>query len=315
VADLCDGVTTACPATDAVKEAGVACGAGVDLCHPGRVCSGSGAQCPALPVDAGPACAHDNVCVDGVCDPATGCTYPFNQLLGHALVSGGIPGAKVNWDLTPLTGSVGNGSYTTCAMGPNPGATPPRCIAEVDAALASVNTTHDDVTHTLHITGTMPMRVQDMVVDYVVLNLSASFEAVLTGNAACPGQNQTFVQIPVDVIVNLSDPDGGPVGVMQLVNDQAVRTLLSNNLTFCGGVVAAIVNLLKPQLALQLYEAFLTVLQKNVNEQLCALPTSPGGCPAGSTASDGGLCLRPDMNCASAHHLESAQPGAPACLP
>src|SRR5262249_52676648 len=112
-----------------------------------------------------------------------------------ALAMLGAP-AGASFALPTLAGTTAGFAYTLCPNGSNPAANPPVCFAEVDWTNAALTVTTDTTT-AIELTGTLPLRIQD-----VPLQTTCSIGHVaFDGDGACPGGN--FGMVPVDLQITI----------------------------------------------------------------------------------------------------------------
>lgn len=219
--------------------------------------------------------------------------------LAKSLIGGGGSGAVITFPIPATTGGAFPATYDVCPGGADPNANPMKCIAEIDAGNADV-TIAPQGPYDLHITGTLPIRLANLPINFAIIGIPGSATGVLTGNGQCPGQTQTFDQFPLDVDIAIhidSDMTHSRYGyslveVKTIVNDQDAQDNLSAHLTFCGGIGASILNLVKPLVIGQLYGGLIGTLKPTIEEQLCqkANPMLNPTCPTGTLETSDGIC-------------------------
>jgi Dictyostelium (slime mold) repeat len=275
--DSCDPVTGVAHVPVPVSD-GVACT--VDACDPV-------AGVLHTPSDA--LCADANLCTAERCDGALGCRYPYLDLTATAALSGRTSGALAVYPMsgTPRTVSGSGYSYTLCPLGPEPTQTPPSCALEVDFSTAAL-TFEALPDGTYRMAGTLPVRLASLPVEVVYLSVGMSGTLTFTGNASCSG-SQAFVPLPVTITF---DPAAAPGDALQVVAVTDLPTVASG-LTVCGGMAAAVANLVEGFYAPELQTFVEAQLKSLVEQQLCAPPPCPPGTTAGSS------CRYPSSLCVS----------------
>jgi hypothetical protein len=175
------------------------------------------------------------------------------------------------------------GANVLCPGGPQPNASPPQCITEIDLATATIQVTAESPT-LLKMTGTLPVRVQSLPV-----SLSAGGSTVVTvnGNAACPPAAQTFAQVGGDIGFSIEVDTHEATKGQSRVRLGAVtldQQSLQNGLNFCGadpGLEAEIAAVIEAQVKAQ--------LEDSVAKQFCVLADDMANppCPTGTSAVNG----------------------------
>ncbi|MEZ4307661.1 MAG: hypothetical protein R3F14_06400 [Polyangiaceae bacterium] len=212
--------------------------------------------------------------------------------LVKSLLGGMGQAGVLTFNIPTTSGSQFGIDYSVCPGGAKPGASPPECVAEIDMG----NATFDMATaapNVIQLTGTAPMRLQDLPIDFVYLFVPDSTDAVINGNGACPGSPQTFADIDVSFDLSIQiDPD--PAHVRQgysrvVVNKVTIdEAQLSAALKFCGGAPGQLGNLIDNILIGALVDA----LPGQIERALCEPPsdTASPACPDGSS-DDNGCCV------------------------
>ena len=251
--------------------------------------------CANASIDDGSACTID------ACDRATGAVT--HTLVPAAILSGTPAGLLYTEPIAPTTSN----GFSVCPNGANPGATPPTCIAETD--LASAVLTLDQVTGTsFRLGGTVPVRLQNAPVEYrTFLGATLTGSLTVTGNAACPGTNQTFLGVPLTITFDTGAAPGNALS-LDIVIDQ---TTIQNGLSVCGTALAGIAGLLKQAAAAQIAQSAQASVTSLVEAQLCLAGPS---CPAGATPDQNGLCRYSSGLCV-ARGVDTSGTLLTACLP
>lgn len=216
--------------------------------------------------------------------------------LAKTVLGANAPNGVLTFQIPKSAGSVAGGalSYTVCPQGPNAGT----CSAEIDIGNAKLALAPQEP-HNLRVTGPIPIRLQNLPIDFKYIGFIPDHtQAVLNGNGGCPGGNQTFAGIGVDVNLDISvdqNMSHSRFGYTRLkVKVDIDQNQLKNGLKFCTGVTGTLLNLLKDVVFGQLVGPLLGTLQSQVDQQLCQKPdpnasTPASACPSG-TQNVGGIC-------------------------
>ena len=222
--------------------------------------------------------------------------------LAKGLLGGAGANGVMTFDIPATSGGSFPATYSVCPGGPSNG----KCQAEIDLGNANL-TISTAAPHNLRLTGTLPIRLKDLPIEFALIGIPGSATGTLTGNGACPGSNQTFDNFPLDVDIEIfADQNAAHVArfgysqvkINRIVNDNDAENNLSDHLKFCGSIGASILNLVKPLVLGQLYDGLVGSLATQINDQLCTKESATQPCPAGTT-SNGGNCVYPDGSCAS----------------
>ncbi len=220
------------------------------------------------------------------------------------LVGGGGSGV-LTFPVPATSGSQLGIDYDICPGGPDANGNPPKCIAEIDIGNAQLSLTTAGP-HNLHVTGPLPIRLQQLPIDIVYFFIPDSATLVLNGNGACPNDAQTFAQIPLNVDISIetdADMAHSRFGYSR-VKIQSVsidQNALESSINFCGGGFSNFVlNALKGIVVDMLISPLIDTLQTQIEDQLCqkANPALSPTCPTGTTDVDG-VCRYSDQSCAS----------------
>ncbi len=233
------------------------------------------------------------------------------------LAKGLLGGSSITFEVPKSSTSVAGLTATICPNGADPTANPKVCTAEIDVSNAAL-TIKPATPYDLHITGTIPLRVQDLQVSFACANLNIA----INGDGACPGGN-TFDALPVDVDiaihVDTNAAHTARVGYSQIainnvVDQGPVTSNLDSNLHICGTpscdalccienlctcAVAGIASALESTVVSALYSQIQGVLTTQIDAQLCQKATATEPCPTGTTADSSMVCRYGDMTCAS----------------
>ena len=225
-------------------------------------------------------------------------------------------GGALTFEVPPTSGSfnafITTIDYDACKNGPNPNATPPECVAEIDLAGSQLQIT-PSAPHNLVISGPLNIRLQKLPLEitYFCIPLlgcvDSTINVVLNGNDSCPGENQTYAPVGLDTNVSIEiDPDQtharygySRVRVSVGVNEDNLK----DSLHFCGGFDATILEGLKDLVGGLLIGPLVDTLNSSVEDALCqqANPDLSPTCPVG-TVDVNGVCrygADPSSECAS----------------
>jgi hypothetical protein len=247
--------------------------------------------------------------------------------VAKGLLGGTSPGGIIDFPVPMTSTPIAGITATVCANGANATANPKVCTAEIDvgnAKLTIVPTGPND----LHVTGTLPIRAQDIQVSFTCANV----DVALNGDGSCPGGNYDAIPLNVDIAIHVDQSTSHTarygytqVTINQIVDETTLQGNLSNDLHICGNtgcnslccqilgscicdlctcavagitdwspVKNAILSSLVPQLD--------STLKATIESQLCQKATAEVPCPAGTTA-DGSMICRynndPAKGCAS----------------
>lgn len=229
--------------------------------------------------------------------------------LAQTLVGGNGSGGVLTFDIPSASGSQFGIDYEACPGGPNPNANPPTCSAEIDVGNAAL-TMETKAAHDIHVFGTLPIRLRDLPLHITYFGfIESDINATLTGNGSCPGDNETFKDVPVDVDISIEIDSNqmhsrygySRVKIVSLTVDNGA---LQDALHFCGGFDASLLNGLKSILFDLLVGPLLDTLQTQIEDQLCqkANPDLSPTCPTGTQDNGDGVCrygTTTDSECAS----------------
>jgi Dictyostelium (slime mold) repeat len=253
------------------------------------------------PVQLCPASIDDgNPCTVDSCNPATGAVT--HEPLPTAILSGRPTGSLYTAQIPPSTTS---GGLSVCPNGPTPGATPPECLAEIDFSAAPLTFEKVDAT-VFRISGSVPIRIQDLPVAYTLFASPVTGSVTFTGNQGCPGATQTFQEVQTTVTF---DTNAAP-GALS-VTTSLDQTTIADGLALCESAMAAFASFLMPYAASEVTQAAQQLVTSLVESQLCVAGPS---CPDGSTVDENGLCRYSSGLCVSRGLDSSGMPILPVCF-
>lgn len=257
----------------------------------GGGCSSGCAGCGMTPVPGGfdPMTRIENAGSVRLTD--SGLTF-LEQNLGPlakaALGSSGGNGGVITFPVPSTGGSQLGIKYDVCPGGPDANANPPKCIAEIDIGNAKLNIDSANP-HNIHITGPLPIRMQDLPIDVTLLIIPSTTHLHMSSNGCNTPAAYADVNLDVDISVEVdTDPNHisragySRVKVNKVDIDQ---TQLGNAISFCGGGLASgVLNTLKGILLPLLIDPLVGSLTGQIDSALCqqATPGVTPECPQGS---------------------------------
>jgi hypothetical protein len=280
----------------ALVPAALACGSGAK--------SGGGCSSDAE-------CSDANACSTDTCDRAAGtCGHAYDPAMAVAVLAGSLaPGATADLAIPTSSGGTFPVLYTACPGGPDGGATPRRCIVELDVAHAALGWQSSGGA-AYHVAGTIPVRLAYLPIDASVNGVPTSASLSVTGNGACPPSPQTFVAVPVDASVDLGSPPVAQLGYA--LDAGATAAALAAATTFCSG--AELGSLVAPFLEGLIADALRAEFAANIEAQLCAT-SAQGPCPQGTSDGGDGVCrFSPGGPCATRARSSTGLVVPPACM-
>lgn len=192
-------------------------------------------------------------------------------------------------------------TITICKGGPDPNANPPKCVAEIDIGGAKLNLSTAGP-HDLLVSGPLPIRLRNLPIEGCLTNN----QITLTGNNGCPGGQQDYADVNLDVDVSVEIVTNQALsqhGYTSLKVDVAITDNdLKDALHVCGGGLGGLINIgfIKDLVFGQFAGPLKDTLTSQINDQLCrkSNPMLNPPCPDGST-DDGGTCKYADGSCVS----------------
>ncbi len=241
----------------------------------------------------------------------SGLTFLQSNLgtLAQGILGSGSSGGVISFQVPETTGSVSILDYDVCPGGPNPGANPPTCTAQINIGQAAL-TIAPAAPYDLHITGTVPIILADLpihgtsgcvtVFGSTVCVFDQTFDVALSGDGSCPGTAPDQIPLSVDITVHV-DTDANHVArvgytqlnIVQIVNDTDLQNNLDNALQFCNdGILSSVLNLsfIKNLVIGQLEPTLKSTLSGQIDNALCQKAAAGAPCPTGTTA-DGSMDL------------------------
>jgi hypothetical protein len=202
-----------------------------------------------------------------------------------------LGGGTITYPISKSTTNLGLGTSATVCN--NPTSTQCQAVVNVAGANLTLTAVHPD---SLTISGTIPVKVEDIPVDLTVLYVgNCTIHAQLGSGFNCSNTSCTFADIPVTVTLPLVAETIAPRdGYTKVDTANAVinPTISDTDINFCGGFCASVASALKSYLVGQLTGPLTTQLQSALQTGLCtATNTSLNpSCPTGSH-DNGGTCF------------------------
>lgn len=182
-------------------------------------------------------------------------------------------------------------NYSVCPGGPDAGANPPKCVAEIDIGNADLSI-QPGPPHNITISGVVPLRLQYLP---LVSDL-CDVDITLNGNDSCPGDQQEFAPIGVTLVISLEtdlDPSHTARNGYTRVKIEQVTISqpdIEAALGFCGdGICDDIIDFAKSFVVDQLFGGLQDTLVGTVEDQLCqkASTAVDPPCPFGTNDVNG----------------------------
>ena len=228
------------------------------------------------------------------------------------LLIGDDGGAVLTFEMPPSSQNLVIANVDICPDGPNPNATPPECVAEIDLATAQLQVSTVDP-HNVAVTGPLPFRIQKLPVRVTwgicPLCFEENLDIVLNELGTCPGTDQPFQDLALNVDLSLeidatqSHTRFGYSRLRILDFDVSQQDILAG-IAYCGGgLTPAILAALDNFLMGFLFNSLVGSITGPMEDALCqqADPNQNPPCPDGSLNVDG-ICrygINPTDECAS----------------
>ncbi|MBI2388272.1 MAG: hypothetical protein HYV09_01535 [Deltaproteobacteria bacterium] len=195
-------------------------------------------------------------------------------------------------------------NYSVCSTGPMPGATPPKCIVEINIAKISGVTLKAESPNKLTLHARIPIRLQRLPIDISVVG---NVEATLGKDGKC--NPVEFLDVDMDAVILLQNiPDDAKhtvrAGYTKIFIDPAQFTFnkdqVKSGFNFCGsGINDTFAGWFKGMIADQIVGQLGGSLVKPLAEATCMkaqkLPDGTEQCPTG-TFNKGGTCRYEDKS-------------------
>ncbi|HEY1955659.1 MAG TPA: hypothetical protein VGH28_08600 [Polyangiaceae bacterium] len=191
----------------------------------------------------------------------------------------------------PIPKSSGTFSFVTYTICDKPTASQCQAVVNVGGANLTLTAVHPD---SLTITGTIPVKVQDIPVNIDFQITSCGLDASVGSGGNCDSNVQA-VNVPVTITLPLVAETIAPRdGYTKVDTANAVvnATIDQNSINFCGGFCAGAANTFKSFLVGQLTGPLEDQLKSALQSALCTAtnPALNPPCPTGST-DNGGTCF------------------------
>ena len=236
-------------------------------------------------------------------------------ILGASSGNGGVINFPVPMTSTSVNLGIGSITATICPNGSNPSGNPELCNADIDIGNANLTITPTGP-YDLSITGTVPLRVEDIQVSIGLGVCTPTIDIAIDGDGSCPGKG-SYASIPLDVDIAIHVDTNmahtarygySQITINKIVDSGPLTSALDNDLQICndggcsgftccisdlcgcalGGIAdwSPVKNLIIGQLTGQLS----STLQSTIDDQLCQKATATVPCPAGTTADGSQIC-------------------------
>lgn len=209
-------------------------------------------------------------------------------LLGSSGGSGGV----ITFPVPTTSGSQLGIKYDVCPGGPDANANPPKCVAEIDIGNAKLNIDTADP-HNIHITGPLPLRMQDLPIDVTLLIIPSTTHLHMSSNGCNTPAAYANIDLDVDISIEVdNDMTHARHGYSKVVVNKLDinQSQLENSISFCGGGLASgTLNALKGIILPLLIDPLVGTLTDTIGQQLCqqADPMANPTCPKGTTDVNG----------------------------
>ncbi len=225
----------------------------------------------------------------------------LGPLAKAALGSSGGNGGIITFPVPSTGGSQLGIKYNVCPGGPDPNGNPPKCIAEIDIGNAKLNIDSANP-HNIHITGPLPIRMQDLPIDVTLLIIPSTTHLHMSSNGCNTPAAYADVNLDVDISIEVdTDQSHSRAGYSRVkVNKVDIdKDQLGNAISFCGGGLASgVLNTLKGILLPLLIDPLIGSLTGQIESALCqqATPNTKPECPQGSNNIEGVCRYGTDAN-------------------
>ncbi len=204
--------------------------------------------------------------------------------IGGKLLGGGT----INYPIGKSSSDFTVASVTICN---SPNSTQCQAVVNVAGANLTLTAVHPD---SLVVSGTIPVKVQDIPVDVYVIGIKTCTIEVSLGTGGNCDSSVQYVNVPVTVTLPLISETNAPrAGYTKVdaTNATIAATIDSSMINFCGGLCASIASALKSFLVGQLTSPLQNQLKSALQGALCTKTntTLSPSCPTG-THDNGGTC-------------------------
>lgn len=150
----------------------------------------------------------------------------------------------------------------------------------------------------LQISGTVPVKIDDIPVGIEVLGINLCSVDIGVGNGSCNGSTpqMTYANVPVTATLPIISETLSPRDGYSIIDtDNAVinANIDSSIVQICGSLCADVANLLKSTLVSQITGPLTSTLKSELQKELCtkANPATNPPCPDGTVDNDAGTCV------------------------
>ncbi len=183
-------------------------------------------------------------------------------------------------------------------------ASAPKCVADINVSGAKLHidsiasTNGPNMEPALQITGTVPVKVDDIPVGVAILGINTCTIDIGVGNGSCNGNtpNMTYADVPITAVIPIVSETLSPrngYAAIDTANAVINANISTGIVQICGGLCANIADLLKSTLVSQITGPLTNTLKSQLQSQLCtkANTMTMPSCPDGTVENDGGTCV------------------------
>jgi hypothetical protein len=215
--------------------------------------------------------------------------------------------ADADIPIPTMSGSSGMLSYVVCPSGSDATANPKVCIEETRLGAATLTPSVSATQVTL--TGTMPFRAADVLVNVNIGICTRPVTFATNGDGSCPAGG--YDALPISIAITIDAAENDALGVNMLFDDAAVGANFQSSTQRCGVSACSATccitdscscafagltswSTIESPLLASMISELRTSLGAQVEAQICAT----GTCPTGTTADAASICRYPDGRCA-----------------
>jgi hypothetical protein len=179
-----------------------------------------------------------------------------------------------------------------------------QCVADVNVAGSKLHidaiapTYGPNMEPALQISGTVPVKIDDIPVGVAIFGINTCTIDIGVGNGSCNGNtpNMTYADVPVTAILPIISETLSPrngYSIIDTANATVTANIDTSIVQICGNLCASIADLLKSTLVSQITGPLQNTLKNELQTQLCtkANPMTTPACPDGTVENDGGTCV------------------------
>ncbi len=179
-----------------------------------------------------------------------------------------------------------------------------QCVADINLPGARLHidsiasTNGPNMEPALQISGTVPVKIDDIPVELQIFGINACGLDIGVGNGGCNGNSPavTYADVPVTAVLPIISETLSPRDGYSIIDtDNAVvnANIDSSIVQICGSLCASVANLLKSTIVSQVTGPLTSTLKTELQKQLCtkANPLTTPPCPDGTVDNDAGTCV------------------------